>query len=87
MFHSVTVRLSSFDLADRFLDFLTPTVVIGILASLLASFVVALALLLLPWADLSLGEALRESGSSVFTLGFVSTDEPVPTTSGDATPA
>jgi hypothetical protein len=79
-FHGIAVRLSSYDLADRFLGFLAPTVVIGILASLLASFVVAFALLLLPWADLTMGEALRESGSSVFTLGFVSTPEPVPTT-------
>ena len=39
----------------------------------------AFGLLLLPWGDLSIGDALRESGSSVFTLGFVSTREPVPT--------
>ena len=37
-------------------------------------------LLLLPWADLTIGAALREAGSSVFTLGFVSTAEPIPTT-------
>jgi hypothetical protein len=54
-------------------------VIIGILVSLLASFVVGFALLLLPWADLTLGDAFRESGSSVFTLGFVSTGEPIPT--------
>ena len=71
MFRSVAVRLPSFDLADRFLGFLAPTVIIGILASFLASFVLAFALLLLPWSDLTLGDALRESGSSVFTLGFV----------------
>jgi len=46
-FYSVTVRLPSFDLADGVLDFLTPTVVIGILGSLLASFIVAFANLLL----------------------------------------
>ncbi len=80
LFHGIAVRLPSYDLADRFLGFLAPTVVIGILGSLLASFVFAFALLLLPWADLTVGEALRESGSSVFTLGFVSTPEPVPTT-------
>ncbi len=79
VFHGIAVRLRSYDLADRFLGFLAPTVVIGILASFLASFVVAFALLLLPWEDLTLGDALRESGSSVFTLGFVSTAEPVPT--------
>lgn len=80
VFHGIAVRLPSYDLADRFLGFLAPTVVIAILGSLMASFVLAFALLLLPWADLTLGEALRESGSSVFTLGFVSTARPVPTT-------
>lgn len=79
VFHGIAVRLRSFDLADRFLGFLAPTVVIGILASFLASFVVGFALLLLPWGDLTIGDAFRESGSSVFTLGFVSTDAPVPT--------
>ncbi len=79
LFHAIAVRLPSYDQADRLLGFLAPTVVIGILASFLGSFVVAFALLLLPWADLTLADALRESGSSVFTLGFVSTAEPVPT--------
>jgi hypothetical protein len=79
LFHGVAVRLRSFDLADRLLGFLAPAVVIGILVSFLASFVVAFALLLLPWADLTVGDALRESGSSVFTLGFVSSPEAVPT--------
>jgi hypothetical protein len=77
-FHSIAIRLSSYDLADRFLGFLAPTVVIGILAALLASFVVAFALLLLPWADLTIVEALLESGSSIFTLGFLSTAGAVP---------
>ena len=69
-FHGVAVRMRSYDLADRFLGFLAPTVVIGILASFLGALVVAFALLLLPWADLTIGDALRESGSSVFTLGL-----------------
>jgi hypothetical protein len=80
VFHSIAVRLPSYDLADRFLGFLAPTVVIGILASLLGSFVVAFCLLLLPWADLSMGGALREGGSSIFTLGFVSSPGLIPTT-------
>ncbi len=79
LFHSIASRLRSFDLADRFLGFLAPSVIIGILASFLASFVFAFALLLLPWGEPTLGDALRESGSSVFTLGFVATSEPVPT--------
>ena len=48
------------------------------LAALLGSFTVAFGLMLLPWTDTA-GEAMRESGSSVFTLGFVSTDTPIPT--------
>lgn len=78
VFHWVARRMPSYDLADRFLGFLAPVVIIGILAAFLASFVIGFALLLLPWADLTLGDALRESGSSVFTLGFLSTREPAP---------
>jgi len=80
IFHAVAVRLPTYDLADRLLGFLAPTVIIGILGGLLGSFVVAFSLMLLPWADLTIGDALREAGSSVFTLGFVSTPEVVPTT-------
>jgi hypothetical protein len=78
LFHGIAIRLRSFDLADRVLGFLAPVVIIGILSSFLASFVLSFALLLLPWAELTFGEALHESGSSVFTLGFASTDKAVP---------
>jgi hypothetical protein len=71
LFRSVARRLRSYDLADRFLGFLGPSLVIGVLIALLASFTIEYALLLLPWTDIHLAEALRESGSSVFTLGFV----------------
>jgi hypothetical protein len=79
MFHGIAVRFRSFDTADRFLGFLAPTVVILTLVGLLVAFWLAFALMLLPWADLTVGEAIREAGSSVFTLGFVSTDTPIPT--------
>ncbi len=79
LFHTIASRFRSFDLADRFLGFLAPVVIISILASFLVSFVLAFALLLLPWGEPTLGDAIRESGSSVFTLGFVATNEPVPT--------
>jgi hypothetical protein len=78
-FHAIAVRLPTFDAADRFLGFLAPTVIIATLGALLGSFVVGFALLLMPWGDPTIGDALREAGSSVFTLGFVSTPEPVPT--------
>jgi hypothetical protein len=79
VFHGIAVRFRSFDTADRFLGFLAPTVVILTLVSLLAAFWLAFGLMLLPWADLTLGAAMREAGSSVFTLGFVSSDTPIPT--------
>lgn len=47
--------------------------------SFLAAFVLGFGLMLLPWDDLTLADALRESGSSIFTLGFVTTPEPIPT--------
>jgi hypothetical protein len=79
VFHAIATRFRSFDTADRFLGFLSPTVVILTLVALLGAFWLAFALMLLPWADLTLGEAVREAGSSVFTLGFVSSDTPIPT--------
>ena len=78
VFYRIAARLRSFDLADRFLGFEAPTVVILTLTSLLGSFTLAFGLMLLPWTN-TIGDAMRESGSSVFTLGFVSTATPVPT--------
>ena len=78
VFHGTAARLPSFDLADRLLGFLAPTVVIGVLTSFLGCFVVAFALLLLPWGEVTIADALKESGSSIFTLGFVSTDASIP---------
>ncbi len=79
VFHGIAARMSSFDLADRFLGFHAPTVVILTLASLLGAFTLSFGLMLLPWGDMTFGDALREAGSSVFTLGFVATAKPVPT--------
>lgn len=78
VFHGIAVRLRSFDQADRFLGFQAPTVVILTLVSLLGAFTLAFGLMLMPWVDGSFGDAMRESGSSVFTLGFVSSATPIP---------
>jgi hypothetical protein len=78
LFYGVAARMRRFDHADRFLGFEAPTVIILTLGALLGSFALAFGLMLLPWADTA-GGAMRESGSSIFTLGFVSTDSPVPT--------
>jgi hypothetical protein len=79
VFYGIARRLPRFDQADRLLGFEAPTVVILTLITLLGLFTVAFGLMLLPWADVTLGDALRESGSSVFTLGFVSSATPIPT--------
>jgi hypothetical protein len=71
----IAARLRRFDHADRFLGFEAPTVIVLTLAALLGSFTVVFGLMLLPWAGTA-GEAMRESGSSIFTLGFVSTAAP-----------
>jgi len=71
VFYGTARRMRRFDHADRFLGFEAPTVVIVTLTSLLMAFTLAFGLMLLPWADITIGDALRESGSSVFTLGFL----------------
>ena len=70
-------RMRSFDLIDRFLGFLAPTIVIGNVLVWLLAYLVGFGLILAPWTP-GFGESLRESGSSLFTLGFVSTDTPIP---------
>ncbi len=77
-FMAVVPRLRSYDLADRLLGFLGPVIVVAILASMLAAFVVGYALMLAPFESISIPDALRESGSSVVTLGFESTRHPGP---------
>jgi hypothetical protein len=77
-FRFVVRRLRSYDLADRFLGFLGPVVVVATLTAMLAAFVLGFALLLAPFESISVPDALRESGSSVTTLGFESTRYPGP---------
>lgn len=77
-FRFVVRRLRSYDLADRFLGFLGPVVVVATLMAMLAAFVLGFTLLLAPFESISVPDALRESGSSVTTLGFESTRYPGP---------
>lgn len=70
-FHTIARRLRA-DLADRFLGFLGPLYVIVLLGSFLGLYAVGFALLLAPQLDYDWSTAFRESGSSVFTLGFES---------------
>jgi hypothetical protein len=75
----VARRMRSFDVIDRFLGFLAPSIVIGNVLVWLLAYLVGFGLILAPWTP-GFAESLRESGSSLFTLGFVSTDTPIPAT-------
>jgi hypothetical protein len=78
-FMAVAGRLRSYDRADRFLGFLGPVILVSVLCATLGAYVLGFALLLVPVEGLSFASALRESGSSVTTLGFASTVRPGPT--------
>ena len=70
-FMATARRMRSYDLVDRFLGFLGPTVLILTLLVWLGLLVIGFALMLVPSTD-SFGEALGQSGSSTFTLGITS---------------
>jgi hypothetical protein len=80
-FMTIARRMRSYDLIDRFLGFLGPSVLILQLLVWLALLVLGFAFLLIPTTD-SLGLALAHSGSSTFTLGITSR-EPGATSSID----
>jgi len=73
VFMTIARRMRSYDLMDRFLGFLGPSVLILQLLVWLALLVVGFALLLAPSTD-SFAQALAHSGSSTFTLGITSRD-------------
>ncbi len=72
LFHAIARRMRSADLADRFLGFLGPLYIVVLLGTFLGLYTVGFAALLAPHVDDAWSTALRESGSSVFTLGFQS---------------
>lgn len=63
-----------YELRDRVLAWAAPLSILVTLAAWLAGYLVAYALVLLSPPHLDLAVALREAGSSLFTLGFASTD-------------
>ena len=71
-FFAVSNRLSGYEAKDRLLAFLAPFVLLIVLATWLALVIVGFALMVWALGDITLPGALRESGSSVFTLGFAS---------------
>lgn len=70
-FMAIARRMRSYDLVDRFLGFLGPTVLILTLLVWLGLFVLGFALMLVPSTE-TFGEAVGQSGSSTFTLGITS---------------
>ncbi len=71
VFMTIARRMRSYDLIDRFLGFLGPSVLILQLLVWLMLLVLGFAFLLVPSTD-SFGQALAHSGSSTVTLGITS---------------
>jgi hypothetical protein len=71
VFMTIARRMRSYDLIDRFLEFLGPTVLILQLLVWLGLFAIGFALLLIPITD-TFAQALAHSGSPTFTLGITS---------------
>jgi hypothetical protein len=67
-----------YDQRSRILAFQAPMVLAGVLVCWLGAYLLAFGLMLWP-ATRNLAGALRESGSSLYTLGFASTQEGGPT--------
>lgn len=68
----VAAPFHSYEKRDAVLAWLAPAVLIGMLWSWLAGLLVAYGLLMRAISGLSMPDAFREAGSSLFTLGFAS---------------
>jgi hypothetical protein len=71
-FQAVANRFRTYDAKDRVLAWAAPLSILATLLSWLALFVIGFGLLLDGLSGLGFLPALREAGSSVFTLGFAS---------------
>jgi hypothetical protein len=78
MFRLAVQRLPGYEHRDRVLAFEAPVILAVLLLSWLLAYLVAFGLLLWPVVG-GLADGLRESGSSLFTLGFASTNRGGPT--------
>jgi hypothetical protein len=78
LFRMAVHRMRGFEHRDRVLAFQAPVVLAGLLLSWLVAYLIGFGLLLLPSVR-DLSAALREAGSSLFTLGFASTNRGGPT--------
>jgi hypothetical protein len=78
VFQLLVRRFTDYENKDRVLAAEPAVYLLARLGALLFAFEVAYALLLWPWTD-SLASALREAGSSLFTLGFFASPGAAPT--------
>jgi hypothetical protein len=72
-------RFESYETKDKILALSGPMSLLVLLVTWIALFLFGFALMLYPPAHVSFWEALRESGSSLFTLGFAPTAPGLPT--------
>lgn len=71
--------VESYEVKDKILAFAAPMALLALLVTWLTLFFLGFALILWPLTDGTFGEALRESGSSMLTLGFAGQDRAGPT--------
>jgi len=76
IYRTVAHRRSTYEGRDSVMTWAAPTTIVATLVVWLLNFFVGYALLLFGFSQLGFGFCLRESGSSLFTLGFAATDEP-----------
>jgi hypothetical protein len=75
----VANRFETYEAKDKILALGGPVSLLGLLVVWLVLFLLGYTLILLPLTDASFIDALRESGSSFFTLGFAGSEEVAPT--------
>lgn len=75
----VSNLFDSYEPKDRVLTFQAPLTLLAVLIVWLVLFLFGYSLMLLPLIGASFADALRESGSSMFTLGFAGTEGLGPT--------
>jgi len=67
-------RFDSYEIRDRLLAWLAPLMLVGMLAVWLAALYLGYGLIMHATVDLGWRASFREAGSSLFTLGYASTD-------------
>ena len=74
VFHVIARRLRTYHRRDSLLAFAGPLILIGLLVVWLGLYWLSYALIMQMIEDISFSVALRESGSSLFTLGYATQD-------------